>query len=221
MRCVLSCRVLLPLSRVGAAQLCVWIHRLGRPLWTGAQHQAAALQRGLQVGAETPPVHSQCPPAAHGGTCVLRHPSSCHHPLQEEHRCHPGPCPPCRQPCLLPLPGCSHTCPHSCHDQVLVRPQQVRRFCVRVSSVRWGSVPPGQPSGCEVLSLFLSPQLNLDWLPVSCLGCVFLGAASWSVGAAVHTSVCEDSSALSALSSPHSNVGPQHSPTNAAAHTPG
>uniref|UniRef100_H3C756 Nuclear transcription factor, X-box binding-like 1 n=1 Tax=Tetraodon nigroviridis TaxID=99883 RepID=H3C756_TETNG len=56
-------------------------------------------------------------------TC--RRPSSCHHPLREEHRCHPGPCPPCRQPCL-PLPGCSHTCPQSCHDEVLVRSQQVQ-----------------------------------------------------------------------------------------------
>ncbi|XP_068611953.1 NF-X1-type zinc finger protein NFXL1 [Brachionichthys hirsutus] len=55
-----------------------------------------------------------------------RCPASCHHPTREPHRCHPGPCPPCRQPCQLPLPGCSHTCPQLCHDLVLVRSQQVQ-----------------------------------------------------------------------------------------------
>lgn len=59
------------------------------------------------------------------GSVSSRCPSSCHHSLPEEHRCHPGTCPPCRQPCLLPLPGCSHTCPQSCHDEVLVRSRQV------------------------------------------------------------------------------------------------
>uniref|UniRef100_A0A671W7Z7 Nuclear transcription factor, X-box binding-like 1 n=1 Tax=Sparus aurata TaxID=8175 RepID=A0A671W7Z7_SPAAU len=54
-----------------------------------------------------------------------RCPSSCHHPTRETHRCHPGPCPPCRQSCLLPLPGCSHTCPQPCHDLVLVKSQQL------------------------------------------------------------------------------------------------
>uniref|UniRef100_A0A3P8TRS1 Nuclear transcription factor, X-box binding like 1 n=1 Tax=Amphiprion percula TaxID=161767 RepID=A0A3P8TRS1_AMPPE len=55
-----------------------------------------------------------------------RCPPSCHHPTREAHRCHPGPCAPCRQPCLLPLAGCSHTCPQACHDLVLVRSQQVQ-----------------------------------------------------------------------------------------------
>uniref|UniRef100_A0A673BKI4 Nuclear transcription factor, X-box binding-like 1 n=1 Tax=Sphaeramia orbicularis TaxID=375764 RepID=A0A673BKI4_9TELE len=55
-----------------------------------------------------------------------RCPPSCHHLSREAHRCHPGPCPPCRQTCLLPLPGCSHTCPEGCHDLVLVRSQQVQ-----------------------------------------------------------------------------------------------
>ncbi|RVE60906.1 hypothetical protein OJAV_G00186070 [Oryzias javanicus] len=57
---------------------------------------------------------------------ACRSPPSCHHPSREPHRCHPGPCPPCRQLCLLPLPGCSHTCPQPCHDLVLVRSQQVQ-----------------------------------------------------------------------------------------------
>ncbi|XP_071370685.1 NF-X1-type zinc finger protein NFXL1, partial [Centroberyx affinis] len=57
---------------------------------------------------------------------LCRCPASCHHPTRESHRCHPGPCPPCRQPCLLALPRCSHRCPEPCHDLVLVRSQQVQ-----------------------------------------------------------------------------------------------
>lgn len=56
---------------------------------------------------------------------ACRCPPSCHHPTREAHRCHPGPCPPCKQACLLPLPGCGHTCPRPCHDLVLVKSQQV------------------------------------------------------------------------------------------------
>uniref|UniRef100_A0A3P8P1K2 RING-type domain-containing protein n=1 Tax=Astatotilapia calliptera TaxID=8154 RepID=A0A3P8P1K2_ASTCA len=56
---------------------------------------------------------------------ACRCPPSCHHPTREAHRCHPGTCPPCKQPCLLPLPSCSHTCPQPCHDVVLVKSQQV------------------------------------------------------------------------------------------------
>ncbi|KAM6949219.1 NF-X1-type zinc finger protein NFXL1 [Aplochiton taeniatus] len=52
---------------------------------------------------------------------LCRSPPSCHHPSRELHRCHPGPCPPCAQPCLLALALCSHTCPQPCHDLVLVR----------------------------------------------------------------------------------------------------
>lgn len=59
-------------------------------------------------------------------SAVLRCPPSCHHPTREAHRCHPGTCPPCKQPCLLPLPSCSHTCPQPCHDVVLVKSQQVK-----------------------------------------------------------------------------------------------
>ncbi|XP_023201832.1 NF-X1-type zinc finger protein NFXL1 isoform X2 [Xiphophorus maculatus] len=55
-----------------------------------------------------------------------RLPPSCHHRDGDPHRCHPGPCPPCARPCLLPLPGCRHACPRPCHDLVLVRSQQVQ-----------------------------------------------------------------------------------------------
>ncbi|KAL2079385.1 hypothetical protein ACEWY4_025129 [Coilia grayii] len=46
---------------------------------------------------------------------------TCHHASREPHRCHSGQCPPCRQPCQLPLPSCPHHCPQPCHDQVMVK----------------------------------------------------------------------------------------------------
>nr|XP_046185217.1 NF-X1-type zinc finger protein NFXL1-like [Oncorhynchus gorbuscha] len=52
---------------------------------------------------------------------LCRSPPSCHHPSRETHRCHPGPCPPCRQACLLALKRCQHPCPQPCHDQVMVK----------------------------------------------------------------------------------------------------
>ncbi|KAK1803743.1 hypothetical protein P4O66_020762, partial [Electrophorus voltai] len=48
-------------------------------------------------------------------------PPSCHHSSREHHRCHFGPCPPCKQECQLPLPACTHLCPQPCHDQVLLK----------------------------------------------------------------------------------------------------
>ncbi|XP_006019090.1 NF-X1-type zinc finger protein NFXL1 [Alligator sinensis] len=45
---------------------------------------------------------------------------TCHHPSQEKHNCHFGPCPPCRQPCQKGL-KCGHFCPVSCHDEALVK----------------------------------------------------------------------------------------------------
>ncbi|XP_069487810.1 NF-X1-type zinc finger protein NFXL1 [Ambystoma mexicanum] len=48
-------------------------------------------------------------------------PSSCHHHLRERHRCHFGPCPPCRQSCQKTLKKCGHLCPAPCHDEALVK----------------------------------------------------------------------------------------------------
>uniref|UniRef100_A0A4W3I8K5 Nuclear transcription factor, X-box binding like 1 n=1 Tax=Callorhinchus milii TaxID=7868 RepID=A0A4W3I8K5_CALMI len=50
-----------------------------------------------------------------------RNPSTCHHPNREKHRCHFGPCPPCRQSCQKTLKKCVHFCPALCHDEVLVK----------------------------------------------------------------------------------------------------
>ncbi|XP_029444066.1 NF-X1-type zinc finger protein NFXL1 [Rhinatrema bivittatum] len=46
---------------------------------------------------------------------------TCHHPVREQHRCHFGPCPPCRQSCQKVLEKCSHFCPAPCHDEALIK----------------------------------------------------------------------------------------------------
>nr|XP_057924345.1 NF-X1-type zinc finger protein NFXL1 [Doryrhamphus excisus]XP_057924346.1 NF-X1-type zinc finger protein NFXL1 [Doryrhamphus excisus] len=90
---------------------------------------------------------------------LCRCPPSCHHLARERHRCHPGPCPPCTQPCLLPLIGCAHTCPQPCHDQVLVKSQQVQL-----------SGPWEQPSKPAFVTKALPcPPCQVP-VPVSCLG---------------------------------------------------
>lgn len=127
------------------------------------------------------------------GSVSSRRPSSCHHSIPEEHRCHPGSCPPCGQPCLLPLPGCSHTCPQSCHDEVLVRSRQVRPSTCSCSHLghrqvvfkgfRWDFVPRWTTFLLLLcLCCYLPPQLNIEAFPVFM---VFLGTVSWSVGATV------------------------------------
>eukprot|EP00079_Xenopus_tropicalis_P028320 XP_012823254.1 PREDICTED: NF-X1-type zinc finger protein NFXL1 isoform X1 [Xenopus tropicalis] len=48
-------------------------------------------------------------------------PPTCHHEVRERHRCHFGPCPPCRQTCQNILKKCGHLCPIPCHDEALVK----------------------------------------------------------------------------------------------------
>lgn len=43
----------------------------------------------------------------------------CHHPKRENHRCHFGSCPPCRQVCGIKH-ECGHPCPKTCHSAVLI-----------------------------------------------------------------------------------------------------
>eukprot|EP00741_Cyanophora_paradoxa_P005247 tig00000865_g5087.t1 len=45
-----------------------------------------------------------------------QNPPYCRHPYRKPHWCHYGPCPPCKQQCAQPLPGCQHVCPAMCHD---------------------------------------------------------------------------------------------------------
>ncbi|CAN9509419.1 unnamed protein product [Ophioblennius macclurei] len=88
-----------------------------------------------------------------------RCPPSCHHPSRVPHRCHPGPCPPCKQPCLLPLAGCTHTCPKVCHDLVLVQSQQVQL-----------AGPWEQPAGPAFTRKALPCPPCEEPIPTSCFG---------------------------------------------------
>lgn len=63
---------------------------------------------------------------------VLRKPSDCHHEQRENHLCHFGECPACKQRCQLPLKTCPHSCPSVCHDAVLIKEE------VNTSNTPWG-----------------------------------------------------------------------------------
>ncbi|XP_077976077.1 NF-X1-type zinc finger protein NFXL1-like isoform X1 [Styela clava] len=52
-------------------------------------------------------------------------PSSCHHPTRRPHNCHFGPCKRCTQVCSIVM-KCGHSCPADCHDEVLVKNEQVK-----------------------------------------------------------------------------------------------
>ncbi|XP_061664991.1 NF-X1-type zinc finger protein NFXL1 [Syngnathoides biaculeatus] len=90
---------------------------------------------------------------------ICRSPPSCHHAARERHRCHPGPCPPCTQPCLLPLVGCAHTCPSPCHDRVRLKSQQAQL-----------SGPWEQPTEPAFVTKALPCPPCQVLLPVSCFG---------------------------------------------------
>ena len=59
----------------------------------------------------------------------------CHHEVRTAHRCHFGPCPPCRQVCSKKLSKCEHTCPAACHSAILARIQEK----VWIYPVRWNT----------------------------------------------------------------------------------
>lgn len=50
-----------------------------------------------------------------------RIPPDCHHVKRDNHRCHFGDCPPCRQVCDKTHSACGHKCPAVCHSAVLVK----------------------------------------------------------------------------------------------------
>ncbi|KAI4470848.1 nuclear transcription factor x-box binding 1 nfx1 [Holotrichia oblita] len=85
-------------------------------------------------------------------------PPECHHPKRENHRCHFGDCPPCRQVCGKTHEKCSHICPKECHTSVLVKIEQKK------ASMPWEQVPPQ----LEKKSL-PCPDCIVP-VPVTCLG---------------------------------------------------
>lgn len=48
-------------------------------------------------------------------------PPDCHHEKRENHKCHFGNCPPCRQICNKSKISCSHSCNAVCHSAVLIK----------------------------------------------------------------------------------------------------
>lgn len=52
---------------------------------------------------------------------LYRIPPDCHHVKRDNHRCHFGDCPPCRQVCSKTHSACGHNCPAICHSAVLVK----------------------------------------------------------------------------------------------------
>lgn len=53
-------------------------------------------------------------------------PPICHHPKRETHKCHQGPCPPCRKVCSLVYKKCGHSCVATCHTKVWVKTNGVK-----------------------------------------------------------------------------------------------
>nr|XP_023021206.1 NF-X1-type zinc finger protein NFXL1 [Leptinotarsa decemlineata] len=48
-------------------------------------------------------------------------PPDCHHKQRENHKCHFGDCPPCKQTCNKSRTSCCHLCPSPCHSAVLMK----------------------------------------------------------------------------------------------------
>ncbi|XP_020287861.1 NF-X1-type zinc finger protein NFXL1 isoform X2 [Pseudomyrmex gracilis] len=48
-------------------------------------------------------------------------PPICHHSKQETHKCHQGPCPPCKKICGITYKRCGHSCQATCHTKVYVK----------------------------------------------------------------------------------------------------
>ena len=95
---------------------------------------------------------------------ISRIPPDCHHPSRLPHRCHFGPCQPCRQICGKAYPNCSHQCPAMCHAAVIV----VRKD--NVSKLRLKYLPVMTFIIC---SLICWTQIRLVWSGSDChLGAV-------------------------------------------------
>ncbi|XP_012279263.1 NF-X1-type zinc finger protein NFXL1 [Orussus abietinus] len=92
--------------------------------------------------------------------------SGCHHP-QPPHRCHQGPCPPCRAVCDLAHAACGHACPAICHARVWVRPTEEGASRPVVAVGPWQRRPP--KSERRVLRALPCPPCEVP-VPVTCFG---------------------------------------------------
>ncbi|EFN72938.1 NF-X1-type zinc finger protein NFXL1 [Camponotus floridanus] len=90
-------------------------------------------------------------------------PPDCHHNKRETHRCHQGPCPPCKKICGLIHKRCGHSCPATCHTKVWVK--------VKANGVKAQPIGPWEKPGKDIMELktLPCPPCEISVL-VTCLG---------------------------------------------------
>ncbi|CAH1179658.1 unnamed protein product [Phaedon cochleariae] len=88
--------------------------------------------------------------------CLL--PPDCHHDKRENHRCHFGDCPACRQICNKNRTTCPHACPSLCHSAVLVKIEGQK------ASMPWEQTKP------QIERKALPCPNCVVLMPVTCLG---------------------------------------------------
>ncbi|KAJ8683711.1 hypothetical protein QAD02_019503 [Eretmocerus hayati] len=106
-------------------------------------------------------------------------PPICHHPKQDTHKCHQGPCPPCRKVCGLVHKRCGHSCPAICHTKVWTKisANGVKKPVGpwEIQKDRWDYKSfPCPPCEFSVMVTCLGGHETLPWpchkaIPTSCL----------------------------------------------------
>ncbi|GAB1864395.1 NF-X1-type zinc finger protein NFXL1 [Camponotus japonicus] len=90
-------------------------------------------------------------------------PPDCHHNKRETHRCHQGPCPPCKKICGLIHKRCGHSCPATCHTKVWVK--------VKANGVKAQPIGPWEKPGKDIMELKTLPCPPCEIsVSVTCLG---------------------------------------------------
>ncbi|CAD6208541.1 GSCOCG00010535001-RA-CDS [Cotesia congregata] len=94
-------------------------------------------------------------------TKLCKIPPDCHHTKRESHKCHQGPCPPCRKICGLVYKKCGHDCKVVCHQNVWVK--------VLVNGSHQPAGPWETPKEAMQLKTFPCPPCEVSVM-VTCLG---------------------------------------------------
>ncbi|RLU26180.1 hypothetical protein DMN91_002346 [Ooceraea biroi] len=90
-------------------------------------------------------------------------PPICHHPKRETHKCHHGPCPPCKKICGMTYKRCGHSCPATCHTKVWVK--------ARANGMKAQPAGPWEKPTKDVMELKTLPCPPCEVsVPVTCLG---------------------------------------------------
>ncbi|KAG5306175.1 NFXL1 protein, partial [Acromyrmex insinuator] len=106
---------------------------------------------GTRKRIKPPPCHKSC-----------KIPPICHHSKRETHKCHQGPCPPCKKVCGLTHKKCGHSCPATCHTKVWMK--------IRVNGVKAQPIGPWEkPKDIMELKTLPCPPCEIS-MPMTCLG---------------------------------------------------